>query len=46
MIGISDMAKQMKTYRLAEPRAIALANKLQSAETHNMDNKQRFLHVV
>lgn len=45
-MGITDMAKQLKTYRMASEDARGLANRLLRAQERNLDNMKGFLTLV
>ena len=45
-MGITDMAKQLKTYRMASEDARGLANRLLKAQERNLDNMKGFLTLV
>ena len=45
-MGITDMAKQLKTYRMASEEARGLANRLLKAQERNLDNMKGFLTLV
>ena len=45
-MGITDMAKQLKTYRMASEEARGLANRLLEAQERNLDTMKAFLSMV
>jgi hypothetical protein len=45
-MGITDMAKQLKTYRMASEEARGLAERLLKSQERNLDNMKGFLTLV